>query len=38
MYLVRAIIRTEKVNGVLSELVDAGFPQVTKMDVFGRGN
>lgn len=37
MYLVRAIIRTEKVNGVLSELVDAGFPQVTKMDVFGRG-
>ena len=26
MYLVRAIIRTEKVNGVLSELVDAGFP------------
>lgn len=37
MYLVRAIIRTEKVNLVLSELVDAGFPQVTKMDVFGRG-
>ena len=36
MYLVRAIIRPEKVNTVLSELVDAGFPQVTKMDVFGR--
>lgn len=37
MYLVRAIIRQEKVNEVLSELFDAGFPQVTKMDVYGRG-
>lgn len=37
MYLIRAIIRTEKVNAVLSELVDAGFPQMTKMGVYGRG-
>jgi len=37
MYMVRSIIRPEKVNGVLSALLEAGFPQVTKMDVFGRG-
>ncbi|MDR2359933.1 MAG: P-II family nitrogen regulator [Oscillospiraceae bacterium] len=37
MLLIRAIIRPEKVGAVLSELLDAGFPAVTKMDVFGRG-
>jgi nitrogen regulatory protein PII 1 len=37
MLLVRAIIRPEKVGTVLSELAAAGFPAVTKMDVFGRG-
>lgn len=37
MYMVRAIIRPEKVTEVLSELLDAGFPEVTKMEVFGRG-
>lgn len=37
MLMVRAIIRPEKVNMVLSELMAAGFPAVTKMDVFGRG-
>jgi nitrogen regulatory protein PII 1 len=37
MLLVRAIIRPEKVGIVLSELASAGFPAVTKMDVFGRG-
>ncbi len=37
MVLVRAIIRTHKVGEVLSELLSAGFPAVTKMDVFGRG-
>ena len=37
MYLVRAIIRPEKTNTVLQELMSAGFPAVTKMDVFGRG-
>ncbi|ERK29154.1 MULTISPECIES: P-II family nitrogen regulator [Clostridium] len=37
MLMVRAIIRPEKVGTVLSELLSAGFPEVTKMDVFGRG-
>lgn len=37
MLMVRAIIRPEKVGEVLSELLSAGFPEVTKMDVFGRG-
>ncbi|MFP3156302.1 P-II family nitrogen regulator [Lachnospiraceae bacterium ZAX-1] len=37
MLLVRAIIRPEKVGIVLSELAVAGFPAVTKMDVYGRG-
>ena len=37
MYMVRAILRPEKVNIVLSELLDSGFPEVTKMGVYGRG-
>lgn len=37
MHMIRAIIRPDKVNFVLSELLDAGFPEVTKMDVYGRG-
>ena len=37
MLLVRAIIRPEKVSLVLSELLAAGFPACTKMDVFGCG-
>jgi len=37
MLLVRAIIRPEKTGIVLSELLAAGFPAVTKMDVYGRG-
>ena len=37
MILIRAIIRPEKVGAVLSELMSAGFPAVTKTDVFGRG-
>ncbi|MEQ8196665.1 MAG: P-II family nitrogen regulator [Clostridiaceae bacterium] len=37
MLMVRAILRPEKVGIVLSELLSAGFPEVTKMDVFGRG-
>ena len=37
MLLVRAIIRPEKTSPVMQELMDAGFPAVTKMDVFGRG-
>ncbi len=37
MVMIRAIIRPEKVAAVLSELGDASFPAVTKMDVMGRG-
>jgi nitrogen regulatory protein PII 1 len=37
MLLVRAIIRPEKVGPVMSELAAAGFPAITKMDVYGRG-
>ena len=37
MITIRAIIRPEKVGEVLSELSDAGFPAVTKIDVAGRG-
>ncbi len=37
MLLVRAIIRPEKVGLVMQELASAGFPAVTKMDVYGRG-
>lgn len=37
MIMIKAIIRPEKVGVVLSELSDAGFPAVTKIDVFGRG-
>ena len=37
MILVRAIVRPEKVNTVMFELLEAGFPAVTKLDVFGRG-
>ena len=37
MIMVRAIVRPEKVDEVLSALMYAGFPAVTKMDVYGRG-
>lgn len=37
MEIIKAIIRPEKVTEVLSELGDAGFPAVTKIDVVGRG-
>ncbi|WP_058485535.1 P-II family nitrogen regulator [Defluviitalea phaphyphila] len=37
MKMIRAIIRPDKVQEVLSELSDAGFPAVTKIDVAGRG-
>ena len=37
MLLVRAIVRPEKAGAVMSELAAAGFPAITKMDVFGRG-
>ena len=37
MVLIRAIIRPEKVNNALEELLKAGYPSATKMDVYGRG-
>jgi len=37
MLMIRAIIRPERVATVLSELSDAGFPAVTKIDIVGRG-
>ncbi|MDR0515095.1 MAG: P-II family nitrogen regulator [Coriobacteriaceae bacterium] len=37
MLLVQAIVRPEKTGLVLSELAAAGFPAVTKIDVYGRG-
>lgn len=37
MLLIRAIIRPEKTGVVMSELVAAGFPALTKVDVYGRG-
>lgn len=35
--MVRAIVRPEKVTEVMTELAEAGYPAITKMDVFGRG-
>jgi len=37
MFLIRAIIRPEKVNEVLENLFDSGFRAATKMSVYGRG-
>jgi nitrogen regulatory protein PII 1 len=37
MIMIRAIVRPEKVDTVMAELMEAGFPAVTKVSVFGRG-
>lgn len=37
MIQVKAIIRPEKTNAVLTALKEAGFPAVTKISVVGRG-
>lgn len=37
MVMIRAIIRPEKVDGTLKALADAGYPAVTKIEVYGRG-
>ncbi|HOP73480.1 MAG TPA: P-II family nitrogen regulator [Bacillota bacterium] len=37
MLMIRAIVRPEKADDVLAALLDAGFPAVTKVAVFGRG-
>jgi nitrogen regulatory protein PII 1 len=35
--MIRSIVRPEKVDNVLSALMDAGFPAVTRYSVVGRG-
>jgi nitrogen regulatory protein PII 1 len=35
--MVRSIVRPEKVDTVLEALLEAGYPSVTKIPVFGRG-
>jgi len=37
MVMIRAIVRPEKADSVLAELLSAGYPAVTKVSVFGRG-
>jgi nitrogen regulatory protein PII 1 len=37
MQLIKAIIRPEKATAVITELMGAGYPSVTKLDVYGRG-
>ena len=37
MLMVRAIVRPERVQEILTKLSEAGFPAVTKVDVVGRG-
>jgi nitrogen regulatory protein PII 1 len=37
MMMIRSVVRPEKVDTVLSALMEAGFPAVTKMSVVGRG-
>ncbi|MDR1777364.1 MAG: P-II family nitrogen regulator [Desulfovibrio sp.] len=37
MLMIRAIVRPEKTNELLTELLNAGFPAVTRLDVYGRG-
>ena len=35
--MIQSVVRPEKVHEVMKALLDAGFPAVTKMDVFGCG-
>ena len=35
--MIQSVVRPEKVHDVMKALLDASFPAVTKMDVFGRG-
>ena len=35
--LVRSIVRPDKADAVMATLLDAGYPAVTKVSVFGRG-
>lgn len=37
MVIIRSIVRPEKSGNVMESLLEAGFPAVTKISVFGRG-
>lgn len=37
MKMIKAVVRPEKVNEVLSHLNDNGFPAATRMSILGRG-
>jgi len=37
MIMIRAVVRPEKSSRILAELLDAGYPGVTKEEVYGRG-
>ncbi|MDD2978979.1 MAG: P-II family nitrogen regulator [Hespellia sp.] len=37
MKMLRAIVRPEKADEVADALLEAGFPAMTRMDVYGRG-
>lgn len=37
MHLIKAIVRPERTDRILSDLMEAGFPAVTKFSVVGRG-
>ncbi|HAR63823.1 MAG: P-II family nitrogen regulator [Candidatus Margulisiibacteriota bacterium] len=37
MLMIKAIIRPEKTDAAMAALMEAGYPSVTKISVFGRG-
>ncbi|WP_410513181.1 P-II family nitrogen regulator [Paenibacillus sp. BR2-3] len=37
MLMIKAIVRPEKADEVMAELMLAGFPSISKMDLLGRG-
>jgi len=37
MLMIRSIVRTEKADAVLAGLLEAGYPAVTRISVYGRG-
>lgn len=37
MLMIQAVVRPEKADLVLAELMSAGFPSVSKLDILGRG-
>ncbi|AHV95210.1 P-II family nitrogen regulator [Paenibacillus sabinae] len=37
MLMLKIIVRPQKVDEVMAELLNAGFPSISKMDILGRG-